>query len=105
MKKLYLDDDRIPRSDGWDIVRNFEDFKNWIELNGLPYTISFDHDLGSDNGILRKNGVDCARWLCNYCISNGLPLPEWNIHSANYGGGRENIESILKTYEKIFNYN
>ena len=44
-KKLYLDDERTPKTDGWDIVRNYEDFENWITTNGLPDEVSFDHDL------------------------------------------------------------
>jgi hypothetical protein len=103
MKKLYLDDERIPKGKGWDVVRNFEQFQNWILINGLPDVVSFDHDLGTDkNGTLKKNGVDCARWMCNYCIENGLPfLPDWNIHSAN-GVGAENIKSVLDTFNKMF---
>ncbi len=104
MKKLYLDDDRTPRFSGWNIVRNYEEFVQWIEKNGAPDEISFDHDLGMNSDkTLRKSGVDCARWLCNYCMENALPLPKWNVHSAN-GGGKDNIISVLKTYEKIFNY-
>ena len=45
MKKLYLDDIRIPQTEGWDIVRSYDDFVNWIEMNGLPDVVSFDHDL------------------------------------------------------------
>ena len=104
MTKIYIDDDRFPKTQGWIIIRNYEDFVNWVTENGIPDEISFDHDLGQDSkGIIRKNGVDCARWLCNYCQDISVPLPEWNIHSANTVG-RENIESILKTYQKIFNY-
>ena len=103
-KKLYLDDERTPKTDGWDIVRNYEDFENWITTNGLPDEVSFDHDLGAnEDGTLKKNGVNFARFLCNYCMENGLPLPDWNIHSAN-GVGRDNITSVLKTYEKIFKF-
>lgn len=104
IKKVYIDDDRFPKSDGWVIVRDFDEFKNWILLNGIPDEISFDHDLGQNkDGTIKKNGVDCARWLCNYCMDISVPLPHWNIHSANTVG-RENIESVLKTYQKIFNY-
>ena len=45
LKKLYLDDVRIPQTEGWEIVRNYDDFVKWIEENGLPDIVSFDHDL------------------------------------------------------------
>jgi len=45
MKKLYLDDVRCPKTEGWDIVRTYDDFVSWITKNGLPDEVSFDHDL------------------------------------------------------------
>ena len=116
--KLYLDDLRTPRTEGWVIVRNYEDFVDWITENGVPDEISFDHDLGEDEakekvnqGInkkkaraekkLAKTGYDCAKWLCNYCYANYLPLPKWNVHSANPVGA-QNIKQLLETYERKF---
>ena len=49
MKKLYLDDSRVPKTEGWDIVRTYEDFVEWITKNGLPNEVSFDHDLAEIN--------------------------------------------------------
>ena len=54
--KLYLDDVRNPKSDGWVIVRTYDDFKSWITENGLPDEISFDHDL-SDDDDTNKSGL------------------------------------------------
>lgn len=99
MKKLYLDDIRNPKSDGWIVVRNYEDFVQYIDKNGLPDEISFDHDLGEDV----KTGYDCAKWLCEYCWMNGIPIPPYNVHSAN-PVGRDNIIGTLKSYEKKLNY-
>ena len=71
MKKLYLDDVRNPKTEGWEIVRNYDDFVNYINENGLPDEISFDHDLGED---VSKTGYDCAKWLCEYCWGNGIQI-------------------------------
>lgn len=64
MKKLFLDDIRIPKDsiglvpsnfnkfyfeDNWVIVRNFFEFCNHIQKFGLPDFISFDHDLADDH--------------------------------------------------------
>ena len=115
MKKLYLDDVRTPKSKGWYVVRNYNDFVNWITENGLPDEVSFDHDLGDvkvKEGFViveasdwnnEKTGYDCAKWMCEYCYTNGLPIPPWNVHSAN-PVGRDNIIQILKKYEKELNY-
>ena len=98
MPKLYLDDVRNPKTKGWTIVRNYEEFVKHIEENGLPEEISFDHDLGEDI----KTGYDCAKWLCNYCWTNGIPIPTYNVHSAN-PVGRDNIIGILKSFEQKLN--
>jgi len=122
LKKLYLDDVRTPKTEGWDIVRSYDDFVSYIESNGAPDEISFDHDLSRehtkyyfDNGghdnppdplnveFKEKTGYDAAKWLCNYCWTNGIPIPSWNVHSAN-PVGKENIISILSSYEKKLNH-
>lgn len=113
LKKLYLDDIRTPKSDGWEIVRNYDEFVDWIEKNGLPDEVSFDHDLSTIDYDLstwtqkieytEKTGYDAAKWLCEYCLENGLPIPSWNVHSAN-PVGRDNIISVLKGFEKRLNY-
>ena len=110
--KLYLDDVRNPKTEGWTVVRNYEEFVKHIESNGLPEEVSFDHDLAeiyydSEKGkeiftYHEKTGYDCAKWLCEYCWNNGLPIPTWNVHSAN-PVGRDNIISILTSFEKKLN--
>ncbi len=102
MKKLYLDDVRFPRTDGWSIVRSYEGFTHWILENGVPSVVSFDHDLGvDDQGNELKSGYDAAKWLCNYCAENGLPLPSCNVHSANPVGA-ENIRNLISSFQKKF---
>ena len=113
LKKLYLDDVRIPQTEGWTIVRNYDDFVKWVEENGLPDVVSFDHDLAEvhyDPSTWRqsfvyheKTGYDAAKWICEYCWGNGLPLPDWNVHSAN-PVGRDNIISLLQNFQKKLNY-
>ena len=58
--KLFLDDIRIPKDainlvpssfnkfyweNDWDIVKNYDEFVQYIEVNGVPKFVSFDHDL------------------------------------------------------------
>ena len=127
--KLFLDDVRNPIDcvsyikdniyiEDWDIVRNYNEFINYITENGIPDLISFDHDLAdehyhpsmfnNDNTIYNdrrehfkeKTGYDCAKWLCDYCSENGLPLPTYLVHSMN-PVGRDNILGVLKTFERF----
>ena len=116
MKKLYLDDIRNPQTEGWDIVRNYDDFVFWIKLNGVPDEVSFDHDLGEDvakekveNGMSKrkareekkyaKSGYDAAKWLGHHCIEKNIPFPKWNVHSAN-PIGKANIEAYIQNVIK-----
>ena len=111
--KLYLDDVRNPKTKGWTVVRNYEEFVNHITEYGLPEEVSFDHDLAEihydpatwrqDFVYHEKTGYDCAKWLCDYCWTNGLPVPTWNVHSAN-PVGRDNIVQLMENFEKKLNY-
>ena len=99
----------------WDIVRNYDEFINYILKNGLPSVISFDHDLADEHYVpseywdnydlskefqesqsyREKTGNDCAKWLLEYCYENNLKLPQCMIHSANPVGA-DNIRKTLK---------
>lgn len=107
---LWLDDIRDPEifsnkygleTDEIIWVKNYYDFIDWINLNGLPRLIAFDHDLGdvSEN---EKTGFSAAKWLVEYCLDNRLKLPEWVILSANTVGA-ENIKCLLKNFKKHSN--
>lgn len=109
---LFLDDIRMPfeasvyaKSRGinpaiyaeeWIIVRDYSEFTDWIIKNGLPELISFDHDLGEAD---EHTGMDCAKWLVNYCLDNKCVLPKWAVHSAN-PAGYDNINGLLLGFEK-----
>ena len=75
----------------WYCVSNFEQFKNYIETNGVPDFVSLDHDLGRDKtnqqrkgaGLYVATGADCALFLVSYCVRNGIPIPPNYNHSAN----------------------
>lgn len=90
MSKLWLDDVREPPNDYWDVVRNFNQFKNYIDNNGVPRDISFDHDLGGE-----ENGYHCAL----YIVQNDLPIYDFRVHSSNPVGAK-NIFDLLHSYRE-----
>lgn len=112
----YLRENRVDTDKPWVIVRSYKEFVRWIQENGVPDVITFDHDL-ADVPALRTNlpiedwfdldenkeytGTDCARWVVNHCMLNGIPVPDYNVHSSNGEGGK-NIKSIFETYKKYF---
>ena len=103
---LWLDDERDPADERWHgsfpikaeqviWIKSYQEFTEWIETNGLPAGVCFDHDLGT-----KLSGLDAARWLANYCGLQGALLPRWNVHSAN-PVGKANIISILRSFERV----
>lgn len=88
-------------------VKNLYQFIGYIEKNGLPQFVSFDHDLNSRGGgeglndeqKMNNNGVNCAKWLVDYCKKTGQPLPKFYVHSANPKHGPE-INRILTSENK-----
>ncbi len=128
-KILWLDDLRnpflniekmVPKDEGiieW--VINYEQFVMWIEKFGLPDLISFDHDLATEHYVpekywhdyqlskeyqdsqnyTEKTGMDCAKWLVEYCIENNKALPKYYVHSLNPVGA-DNIKFLLENFKK-----
>lgn len=124
MKRLFLDDWRIPRDcatymyyradcrifhEDWEIVRSYGQFIKWIEDNGVPDLVTFDYDL-ADVAELKESlpfeewfnldenrvytGLDCAKFLLSYCNKRKIKFPEYVIHSANPDGSEE-IKNLL----------
>ena len=111
---LWLDDIRNPHEDDWLVfspiahtkvvwVKKYWEFVNWIKENGLPDGICFDHDLSdihcNKSTYKEKTGMDCAKFVVEYCLDNNLPLPKYNIQSAN-PAGKENIDGLFKSFLK-----
>jgi hypothetical protein len=113
---LYLDDVRIPTTDSWVVVRNYDEFVAHIKMNGLENyeVISLDHDLGEGamveyytnvkpnyeldyNRIPEKTGMDCARFLVAESMNTKIPLPTIYVHSANPIGAA-NIIGYVNNY-------
>jgi len=130
MKILWLDDIRnpflnvegkVPKEKGiieW--VLNYQEFVEWITKFGLPDIISFDHDLAYEHytpeeywddyelskeyqeskKYTEKTGLDCAKWLVDYCMDNDMKIPKFYVHSANPVGA-DNIRNYLLNYIKL----
>jgi len=136
MKKLFLDDIRVPSdcvgymslrigidsaiyNEDWDIVRSHDEFVDYIEKNGVPDIISFDHDLSDEHydpsmyksseaygkkyeSFKEKTGYECVKWLAQYCVENAIPMPTCYVHSMN-PVGRDNIFGVINSANKILN--
>jgi hypothetical protein len=136
MKLLFLDDYRRPDdclkymhmrigaenliydSPNWFTVKHYPAFVQYIEKNGLPDLISFDHDLADGHyhqnmqegninyqtedfaNDMHKTGYHCALWLTNYCMDKQLPLPKFLVHSMN-PVGTENIKALLENFKRV----
>ena len=127
-KKLFLDDIRQPKdacylvqdwaelyfNEKWEVVKTHQEFVTWINKNGLPTHVSFDHDLAdvhyeidfndwddftAEQLGVEETGLDSAKFLVDYCVDNGFKLPLYQVHSAN-PVGRRNIKTYLDNAKK-----
>ena len=101
MRKLFLDDIRIPKDaiglvpsnlnqlyfeNDWVVVRNFWEFCNHIQKFGLPDFISFDHDLAdvhyndlfSDKSLSIPNS-DIVLKYDEYSEKTGYECAKWLV--------------------------
>jgi len=106
MYNLFLDDMRnankfLDDVRAWETVRSYTEFVRIIQQRGLPRFISFDHDLPYNNSEYpnEKTGMDCAKWLVEFCMKTNQQLPEFQVHSMN-PVGKLNIQSLLESYKK-----
>ena len=130
---LFLDDERQPKDVvwlelppvNWVVVKNYNTFVAKIMADGIPSTVSFDHDLADEHyaeykmahdermisrGVIRydnfkeKTGYECAKFLAQLCVDRKVPLPIYYIHTLN-PIGRENIQSIMASARKMLTDN
>ena len=130
MKKLktslYLDDVRtptetIPGYNPWNVVRNYNEFREYILRHGIPDLISFDHDLADEHATdyfnqvavqgyqhpdyasyKEKTGLDCAKWLCEEYFrtaDRNIQLKQVGVHSHNPVGAK-NIQDYINGFKK-----
>jgi len=123
---LFLDDERFPKdvkwielpAVEWKIIRTFNEFVQFIEQNGPPAIISFDHDLAwpehyeeyvkcrrldrqfEYENMKERTGFCAAKWLCEYCQDNKIKFPEYYVHTMN-PIGKENIISYIESYKRV----
>jgi hypothetical protein len=92
--KMFIDDLRTPPPGDWVVVRSSSEAIAYIQMNGMPAFISFDHDLGGDDTtmIFLKDLVDLV-W-------NGEDSPPaYEVHSANPVGSK-NIVSFMESWKR-----
>lgn len=99
--KLFIDDERFPASDGpeWVIARNKVEVLAAIELWGMPYFVSFDHDLGE----MEPTGHAIAVELVSMAMDGEITFSDefkFYVHSQN-PVGKANIEGYLNGYLKV----
>ena len=117
---LFLDDVRMPGDASWvrlpsaryDIVRNYDEFVEFIQERGVPEFVSFDHDLAAEHyrdlmdqsandmvnlhydNYEERTGYDCLKWLLDFCSNENLRRPIILMHTMN-PVGRDNMRSLI----------
>lgn len=96
MKKLWVDDIRLPPNDEWTWVKTSSDAIQEI-CTGEYRLVSLDHDLGS-----AKTGYDVLCAVERQIAKGGWwhALPEFRVHSAN-PVGRANMLRAITSIQKL----
>lgn len=100
--KLFIDDERFPTYPVDKIARSSQEAIYWVEANGFPTFISFEHDLGMMNGI-PDTVMTFIDWMIKEWLENRLDIPadfSYRVHSQNIVGAR-NITGKLESFLKM----
>lgn len=89
---LFLDDLREAPANAY-CCRNAEEALSLL-ATGKVERISFDHDLAAE-----LTGYDVANQIEEWVAEGRIPLPRWEVHSAN-PVGRMNIEAAMRSAER-----
>lgn len=97
--KIWLDDLR-PMPATFDLhVKTVDECVALIKRGHVTH-ISFDHDLGQENGKLLPTGYDLAKWCEEWAQAGGYRFT-WAVHSAN-PVGRANIEAAMRSADRFW---
>lgn len=94
MYKMFIDDVREPPQGEWVVVRSSDEALSYIQTNGMPAFISFDHDLGGDDTTM----VFLRKLVDHFWNGKDVP-PAYEVHSAN-PVGRLNIQSFMDSWNR-----
>lgn len=99
MYRMFIDDIRDPPPGDWIVVRSTDEALAYVETNGMPAFISFDHDLGGDD-----TSMVFLRKLVNNLWNGNDDPPDYTVHSAN-PVGKLNIISFMDSWKKSLDTN
>ena len=105
-------DNYVYHNEDWLIAKNYDDFVDIVNEHGIPDLISYDHDLADEHyapkdqyadynswaktrEFTEKTGLDCAKWMVEYCRKQGVKHPAYFVHSMN-PVGVANIKNYLQ---------
>jgi len=94
MYKMFIDDVRNPPPGDWVVVRSSDEALAYVQANGMPAFISFDHDLGGDD-----TAIVFLRKLVDHVWNGDDSPPAYEVHSAN-PVGRLNIQSFMDSWKR-----
>lgn len=109
---IFLDDERnvedafwmtYDESIRWTVVRTFAEFVSSVRnCTEADYVISFDHDLQDfkSSGDGEYTGYDCVKFLVDFCMQYGKPLPESYYHTQN-PIGKTNMQCYMNNAKRF----
>jgi len=104
--KLFIDDERHPKTVEWVIARTSADAIHQVRTRGMPTEIAFDHDLGRDTYGQDDTTMKFLNWMTDQFLDGTLSFPEgfkYSVHSMNPVGARmiaNRMNALLDHFRK-----
>lgn len=102
--KLFIDDGRSPNEiysgidgEGWVIARTTREAMEHVSKNGMPFFMSLDYDLGTED-----NTVKFLLWLIQQNLDERVPgkVPAYKIH-VDDSVGSKSIKSKMDSWKRV----
>ena len=90
--RMFIDDIRSPSNNDMIVCRSSAEAIDYIKINGLPYFMSLDHDLGGTDTVM-----DFIKAMTDLYPDG--PVPQYQIHSANPEGSK-NMDAYLRSWKR-----
>jgi hypothetical protein len=91
---IYVDSKKTPIDKDWTVVRSYHDFILLINQSfDFIKIVSLDYYL-NDAVSPEKTGLDCVKYLIDYCDKNHKFLPRIFTHSRDITSAQEIVTSV-----------
>ena len=69
-------------------------------LTDVQLQVTEDYSVYQNEESYKDSGLECAKWIIDFCRRNNLPIPKYMVHDTNSSGKRK-IDGVFKNPSSI----